>query len=137
MGFEDEGDAVKWRKHGGGGGQDRRRSSGRRDVSNGGGGGGCIYEGTSVGDKDVFGEKLREESVVVIQVKNSLQLQGSPLFCANIVKKDPGRARQNSLATAGINFTKPGAQNKVDPCIMQAIYSHQAVWQEKGISQDL
>ena len=67
MGFEDEGDAVKWRKHGGG--QDRRRSSGRRDASNGGGGGGCIYEGTSVGDKDVFGEKLREESVVVIQVK--------------------------------------------------------------------
>ena len=28
-------------------------------------------------------------------------LQRSPLFCANIVKKDPGRARQNSLATAG------------------------------------
>ena len=65
MGFEDEGDAVKWRKHGC---EDRRQSSGRRDVSNGGGGG-CTYEGTSVGDKDVFGEKLREESVVVIQVK--------------------------------------------------------------------
>ena len=32
----------------------------------------------------------------------------------NIVKKDPGRARQNSLATAGINFTIPGAQNKGD-----------------------
>ena len=29
-------------------------------------------------------------------------------------KKDPGRARQNSLATAGTNFTKPGAQNKGD-----------------------
>ena len=35
----------------------------------------------------------------------------------NIVKKDPGRARQNSLATAGTNFTKPGAQNKGDLCI--------------------
>ena len=32
----------------------------------------------------------------------------------NIVKKDPGRARQNSLATEGTNFTKPGARNKVD-----------------------
>ena len=66
LGFEDEGDAVKWRKHGG---EDRRRSSSRRDASNGGGG--CIYEGTSVDDNDVFGEKLREDSVVVIQVKKS------------------------------------------------------------------
>ena len=80
MGFEDEGDAVKWRKHGGGG-EDGRRSSGKRglDASNGGGGGGCIYEGTSVGDKDVFGEKLREESVVVIQVRNSFQLDVNKL----------------------------------------------------------
>ena len=38
-------------------------------------------------------------------------LQRSPLFCANIVKKDPGRAKQNSLATAVTNFTKPGAHN--------------------------
>ena len=75
MGFDDDGDAVKWRKHGGG--EDRRRSSSRRDASNGGGGGGgCIYEGTSVGDNDVFGEKLREESVVVIQVENSLHYLG-------------------------------------------------------------
>ena len=43
-------------------------------------------------------------------------LQRSPLFCANIVKKDPDRARQTSLATAGNKFTKPGAQNKGDPC---------------------
>ena len=35
----------------------------------------------------------------------------------NMVKMDPGRARQNSLATAGTNFTKPGAYNKVDICI--------------------
>ena len=34
----------------------------------------------------------------------------------NIVKKDPGRARQSSLATEGTNFTKPGAQNKEDLC---------------------
>ena len=32
----------------------------------------------------------------------------------NIVKKDPGRAKQSSLATAGTNFTKPGAQNRGD-----------------------
>ena len=35
-------------------------------------------------------------------------------ICAKIVKKDPGRANQNSLATAETNFTKPGAHNKVD-----------------------
>ena len=34
------------------------------------------------------------------------------------VKKDPGRARQNSPATAGTNFTKPGAHNKGDLCTM-------------------
>ena len=44
------------------------------------------------------------------------------LYCAqNIVKKDPGRAWQNSLATAGTNFTKPGAQNKGDLCIFMLI----------------
>ena len=75
MGFDYDGDAVKWRKHGGG--EDRRRSSGRRDAPNGGGRGGCIYEGTSVGDdNDVFGEKLREESVVVIQVENQFHRLG-------------------------------------------------------------
>ena len=34
----------------------------------------------------------------------------------NIVKKDPGRGRQNSLGTTGTNFTKPGAHNKGDLC---------------------
>ena len=34
----------------------------------------------------------------------------------DIVKKDPGRAKQKSLATAVTNFTKPGAQNKGDLC---------------------
>ena len=50
------------------------------------------------------------------QIVNLGKVQRSPLFCANIVKKDPGRARQNSLATAGTNFTKSGAQNKGDLC---------------------
>ena len=34
----------------------------------------------------------------------------------NIAKKDPGRARQSSVATAVTNFTKPGAHNKGDLC---------------------
>ena len=50
-------------------------------------------------------------------VISGLLLQRSPLLCANIVKKDLGKARQNSLATAEINFTKPGAHNKGDLCI--------------------
>ena len=33
-------------------------------------------------------------------------------------KKDPGRAGQKSLATAGTNFTKPGTHNKGDLCIL-------------------
>ena len=36
----------------------------------------------------------------------------------NIVKKDPGRAMQNSLATAQTNFTQPGAQIKGDLCTL-------------------
>ena len=46
-----------------------------------------------------------------------MYIQRSPLFCASIFKKDPGRARQNSLATAGTNFTKPGVHNKGDLCM--------------------
>ena len=38
----------------------------------------------------------------------------------SIAKKDPGRTRQSSLATAGTNFTKPGAQNKGDLCTFMA-----------------
>ena len=55
--------------------------------------------------------------IVLILSNETIQLQRFPLFCANIFKKDPGRAKQNSLATAGTNFTKPGAQNKGDLCI--------------------
>ena len=50
------------------------------------------------------------------QQKARTSVQRSTLFCANIVKKDPGRARQNSQATAGTNFTKPGAHSNVDLC---------------------
>ena len=50
------------------------------------------------------------------QLLRDLYVQRSPLFCANIVEKDPGRARQNSLATAGTHFTKLRAQHKVDLC---------------------
>ena len=67
LGFEDEGDAVQWKKNG----EDRRRSSSKKALDALNGGGGFIYEGTSV-DNDVFGEKLREESIVVIQVKKLL-----------------------------------------------------------------
>ena len=54
--------------------------------------------------------------IIIYTGHREIGLQRSPLFCANIVKKDPGRAKQNSLATAGTKFTKPGAQNKVDLC---------------------
>ena len=47
-------------------------------------------------------------------------VQRSPLFCANIVKKGPGRTRRNSLSTAGLNLSKPGAHNKGDLCSMCA-----------------
>ena len=50
------------------------------------------------------------------RIKSNPDIQRSPLFCANIVKKDPGRARQSSVAAAGANFTKPGAHNKGDLC---------------------
>ena len=43
----------------------------------------------------------------LIEVCDLINVQRSPLFCASIVKKDPGRAKQTSLATAVANFTKP------------------------------
>ena len=48
-----------------------------------------------------------------------MQLYRGLLYSAqNTVKKDPGRARQNNVATAGTHFTKPGAYNKGDLCIV-------------------
>ena len=47
---------------------------------------------------------------------SSFTLQSSTLFCAKRDKHYPSWPGQTSLATAGTNFTKPGAQNKVDPC---------------------
>ena len=40
---------------------------------------------------------------------------------SNLAMQHPGRARQNSLATAGTNFTKPGAQNKGDLCMTSQV----------------
>ena len=52
-----------------------------------------------------------------IWIRVSLKVFRGLLYSAqNIVKKDLGRAREISLATAGTNFTKPGAHNKVDVC---------------------
>ena len=60
--------------------------------------------------------RLCHAQVLLLQLELLWSIEKSTLFCANIVKKDPDRARQNSLATAGTNFTKPGAQNKGDLC---------------------
>ena len=50
-------------------------------------------------------------------IRNSFDListyRGRPFSVISIVKKDPGRTRQSTLATAGTNFTKPLASNKV------------------------
>ena len=70
LGFEDEGDSVKWEKNGGN--RRRTRSSSKKALDALNGGGGFTYEGTAVDNDDVFGEKLREESIVVIQVRNLL-----------------------------------------------------------------
>ena len=70
LGFEDEGDAVKWEKNGGN--RRRTRSSSKKALDALNGGGGFTYEGTAVDNDDVFGEKLREESIVVIQVRSLL-----------------------------------------------------------------
>ena len=63
--------------------------------------------------------------LTALNLPNSIQR--SPLFFANISKKDPGRARQNSLATAGTNFTKPGAHNRGD---------HRTVFSEEKNSEE-
>ena len=45
-----------------------------------------------------------------------IKYRGLLYSAQDIVKKDPGRAKLKSLATAVANFTKPGAQNKGDLC---------------------
>ena len=47
---------------------------------------------------------------------NRASYRGLLYSAQNISKKDPGRVKQKSLATAITNFTKPGAQNKGDLC---------------------
>ena len=44
------------------------------------------------------------------------RLQRSTLFCANVVKEDPGRARQNCLATAGGKLHQTSSELKDDLC---------------------
>ena len=46
--------------------------------------------------------------------KKILMYRGLLYSAQDIVKKDPGRAKLKSLATAVANFTKPGAKNKGD-----------------------
>ena len=46
-----------------------------------------------------------------------LTYRGRLYSAQSILKKDPGRTRQKSLATAGTNFTKPGVHDKVDLCM--------------------
>ena len=51
-----------------------------------------------------------------IQSCHELMYRAQLYSAPSTLKKDPGRARQKSLATAGTNFTKPGAHNKGDLC---------------------
>ena len=46
-----------------------------------------------------------------------IEYRGLLYSAQDILKKDPGRAKLKSLATAVANFTKPGAQNKGDLCM--------------------
>ena len=50
-------------------------------------------------------------------------------------KRDQGRAGQNSLATAGTKFTKPGAHNKGDLCthISISLYAQEA-WRGNSLA---
>ena len=52
----------------------------------------------------------------------------------NIAKKDPGRARQNSPATAGTYFRKPGAHNKVDNGRFHCYLTSLLAWWFKTVS---
>ena len=77
---------------------------------------------------DVFPSKDLQPSGIQIEGSQYCLLYENPIICwithyrgllysaHDIVKKDPGRAEQHTLATAVTNFTKPEAQNKVDPC---------------------
>ena len=58
-----------------------------------------------------------------------IEYRGLIYSVQDILKKDPGRAQLKSLATAVANFTKPGAQNKGDPCILSylAIFAYWSI----------
>ena len=86
--------------------------------------------GGSVGGRLRDGRRDAEAVVVKLHLLNLMELRkmgktsiakvwmyrGLLYSAQNMVKRDPGRARQNSLATAGTNLTKPGAHNKGDLC---------------------
>ena len=66
-----------------------------------------------LGPTSMHGPKTKHTKYLTHKrMKDGVCTEVSFILC----KKDPGRARQNSLATAGTNFTKPGVQNKGDLC---------------------
>ena len=65
-----------------------------------------------MGDGYIQGDPYGLRKILV-----DIKYRGLLYSAQSTFKKDPGRARQKSLATAGTNFTKPGAQNKGDLCI--------------------
>ena len=51
------------------------------------------------------------ESEIIKNAAVTLMYRGRLYSAQSMFKEDPGRARQNSLATAGMNFTKPEAHH--------------------------
>ena len=78
---------------------------------------------TKVTDTQCTSELLGHFPIDIIPNYRSLY-RGLLYFVQTIVKKDPGRARQNSLAAEEPNFTKPGTpgtHNKIDLCTRPGI----------------
>ena len=60
--------------------------------------------------------------------RTSSQVQRSRKRFVNLAKQDPGRAKQNSQATAGTNFTKPRTSHLRDPCTRQKLNRCLSTW---------
>ena len=71
---------------------------------------GCLVSAHGRGKAELSSYNL------VIQLTYSRKYRVRLYSAQSKFENEPGRARQNSLATAGTNLVKPGAQNKVDPC---------------------
>ena len=82
-----------------------------------GGVGGAVPTDGGPGDAGGRHEAHISAQQVEIVVQNNHMYRGRLYVAQNTTKHYPGTARQNSLATAGTNLTKPGAQKKVDLCI--------------------